>query len=365
METKLNLEKTVEFLSKCGLQGVRIKYKTSAETGMEKILAIGEIGDFVYYEGEETSSFDDGLYVITDIFHDENDHVKGFLYLGEFPARGEQGLPGQIGNTPVIEIIDGYWYVDGESTGVKASVKGDRGPIGMTGPRGLGISTMVSFISNMEPTSTDKGDYYLVETYANITYEGQSGQETYTVPFKYTVPKNAPTAEDVLLTTTGTSVQENIIRLDERVDDILALIPVSERICMMRVYNGSYIGDKDNSNYCSPGIYICPFESSDAGVNFRFNGRKGNNPENDWHDYNFTFNHTVAFVLTKPGRGGAYGFSGYSRLWIAHIAPGSLSFGTDVYVVRNSDNLTVKATGMSGARTVIYLSDTYYGDPNH
>ena len=47
---------------------------------------------------------------------------------------GPQGEPGKDGHSPVITIQDGYWYIDGVSTGVVAN--------GLTGAVGNGISSI-------------------------------------------------------------------------------------------------------------------------------------------------------------------------------------------------------------------------------
>ena len=36
---------------------------------------------------------------------------------------GQDGKDGEDGTTPTIEIIDGYWYINGENSGVKAEGK--------------------------------------------------------------------------------------------------------------------------------------------------------------------------------------------------------------------------------------------------
>ena len=49
--------------------------------------------------------------------------------------KGESGKDGQDGRSPVITIgNDGYWYIDGANTGVKAN--GDKGDTGEQGPKG-------------------------------------------------------------------------------------------------------------------------------------------------------------------------------------------------------------------------------------
>lgn len=49
-------------------------------------------------------------------------------------SQGIQGEPGKDGHTPVITIIDGYWTIDGVSTGIKAT--GPQGPVGPQGEQG-------------------------------------------------------------------------------------------------------------------------------------------------------------------------------------------------------------------------------------
>lgn len=49
-----------------------------------------------------------------------------------------QGAPGKDGHTPEITIVDGIWYIDGQSTGVTAvGTEGSQGP---TGPAGSDAS---------------------------------------------------------------------------------------------------------------------------------------------------------------------------------------------------------------------------------
>ncbi len=69
---------------------------------------------------------------------------------GEQGIQGIQGAPGEDGHTPVITIVDGYWYVDGETTNVRAE--------GVQGATGNGISAI-------EKTSSEG----LIDTYT-ITY---------------------------------------------------------------------------------------------------------------------------------------------------------------------------------------------------
>ena len=54
---------------------------------------------------------------------------------GDTGAQGEPGKDGQDGHTPVITIgSDGYWYIDGDNTHVKA--QGEKGDTGAQGPKG-------------------------------------------------------------------------------------------------------------------------------------------------------------------------------------------------------------------------------------
>lgn len=94
---------------------------------------------------------------------------------GQDGKDGKDGKDGQDGHSPVITIgDDGYWYIDGDNTHVKA-----QGPKGDTGPSG---SDGVSVVS-IEKTSSDG----LIDTYT-ITYSngntstftitnGQNGQD--------------------------------------------------------------------------------------------------------------------------------------------------------------------------------------------
>ena len=50
---------------------------------------------------------------------------------------GVDGEDGADGHSPVIEIIDGYWYVDGENTGILAAgTPGRPGADGQDGAKG-------------------------------------------------------------------------------------------------------------------------------------------------------------------------------------------------------------------------------------
>ena len=55
---------------------------------------------------------------------------------GETGAQGIQGIqgePGKDGHTPVITVVDGYWYIDGENTNVLAEgLKGEPGKDGLS-----------------------------------------------------------------------------------------------------------------------------------------------------------------------------------------------------------------------------------------
>ena len=53
---------------------------------------------------------------------------------GDTGANGQDGKDGQDGITPTIEIIDGYWYINGENSGVKA--EGKDGVNGTNGTNG-------------------------------------------------------------------------------------------------------------------------------------------------------------------------------------------------------------------------------------
>ena len=68
-----------------------------------------------------------------------DEHTSTFTVTnGSNGAQGIQGVPGQDGHTPVISVNgDGYWVVDGISTGIKA--QGPQGPVGPQGPAGVGI----------------------------------------------------------------------------------------------------------------------------------------------------------------------------------------------------------------------------------
>ena len=89
---------------------------------------------------------------------------------GEQGIQGIQGVPGKDGHSPVITIQDGFWYIDGESTGVIAN--------GLTGAVGNGISSI-------KLTSSEG----LVDTYT-ITYTDGN-----TTTFKVTNGKQGPQGE--------------------------------------------------------------------------------------------------------------------------------------------------------------------------
>ena len=45
---------------------------------------------------------------------------------GQQGIQGIQGNPGKDGTTPTIEIIDGYWYINGENTNIKTTVSNNK-----------------------------------------------------------------------------------------------------------------------------------------------------------------------------------------------------------------------------------------------
>ncbi len=79
---------------------------------------------------------------------------------GEQGIQGIQGVPGENGETPVITIVDGYWYIDGVNTEQPAQ--------GIQGETGVGIS-------DISKTGTDG----LVDTYTITFTDGRT--TTFTV----------------------------------------------------------------------------------------------------------------------------------------------------------------------------------------
>ena len=93
---------------------------------------------------------------------------------------GQDGADGKDGHTPIINIgDDGYWYIDGVNTHVKAQGdKGDTGPQGSQGPKGdtgPSGSDGVSVVS-IEKTSSDG----LIDTYTIIYSNGNTSAFTIT-----------------------------------------------------------------------------------------------------------------------------------------------------------------------------------------
>lgn len=79
-------------------------------------------------------------------------------------SQGEQGIQGESGrdgHTPVITIVDGYWYVDNTNTGVLAV--GPQGEDGPNGPQGI------------TPHIGDNGNWFIGETDTEIPSRGEPG----------------------------------------------------------------------------------------------------------------------------------------------------------------------------------------------
>ena len=95
---------------------------------------------------------------------------------GEQGIQGIQGQPGKDGHTPVITIVDGYWYIDGVNSHVKAE--------GIKGDAGNGI------VSIVKTDSIGLNDIYTI-TYTDgststftIT-NGENGESAYEIYIKY------------------------------------------------------------------------------------------------------------------------------------------------------------------------------------
>ena len=95
---------------------------------------------------------------------------------GEQGIQGIQGQPGKDGHTPVITIVDGYWYIDGVNSNVKAE--------GIKGDAGNGI------VSIVKTDSIGLNDIYTI-TYTDgststftIT-NGENGESAYEIYIKY------------------------------------------------------------------------------------------------------------------------------------------------------------------------------------
>lgn len=87
---------------------------------------------------------------------------------GEKGDKGDSGTNGQDGKTPTIEIIDGYWYINGENTGVKAEGKdGVNGTNGTNGKDGQdGTTPTIEIID---------GYWYINGKNTGVKAEGKDG----------------------------------------------------------------------------------------------------------------------------------------------------------------------------------------------
>lgn len=100
--------------------------------------------DYTISNGEEPLSYEEWLVSIKGEKGDKGDQgIQGEK--GEKGEQGIQGPQGEIGKdglTPTIEIIEGYWYINGENTGVKAEAKD--GQDGLDGKDGAAPTIKIS-----------------------------------------------------------------------------------------------------------------------------------------------------------------------------------------------------------------------------
>ena len=140
------------------IDGVKTEFKATGTDGIS-IVSISY-----------TSS--EGLVDTYTITYSDN-HTSTFTVTnGSNGAQGIQGEKGEDGHTPVISVNeDGYWVVDGVSTGIKA--QGPQGPVGPQGPAGVGILSI-------EKTGEDgKTDIYTI-TYTDghtSTFNVKNGED--------------------------------------------------------------------------------------------------------------------------------------------------------------------------------------------
>lgn len=86
---------------------------------------------------------------------------------GERGLQGIQGLPGQDGHSPVVNIINGYWYIDGVNTNVKA--------VGQDGRNGQDGKDGVNGKDGITPHIGADGYWYIGNTNTNVKAKAQDG----------------------------------------------------------------------------------------------------------------------------------------------------------------------------------------------
>ena len=124
----------------------------------------GAAGSKLYTDDNEPSSYlgvDGDSYIDTRADY-WNYYVK---FSGSWILKGS--IKGIDGITPVIDIIDGYWYINGVNTGKKA--KGDKGNKGDTGNNG------VDGTNGITPTIGLNKHWWIGNTDTGVVAEGANG----------------------------------------------------------------------------------------------------------------------------------------------------------------------------------------------
>ncbi len=104
---------------------------------------------------------------------------------GKDGSQGIQGVKGEDGHTPVITIVEGYWYVDGINTNVRAEgLKGDKGDKGDTGEKGEtgatgadGVGVSSATINNNGKLIITLSDESIIEVGPIVGPKGDTGEK--------------------------------------------------------------------------------------------------------------------------------------------------------------------------------------------
>lgn len=180
---KLNLEQTVQYLLNIVQSGIKPEKWLTLEQ-LTAYITDENVGKYYLVSRDGV----DHLYYITR--RDNGGLIADDL--GQFPAKGAQGVPGEKGDAPSVSISNNNtWIIDGVDTGKPSRGKqGEKGNTGMQGVPGVGVSAMLSIDStDYTPTVTDDGEYQDVESSADIRYSGDGEEHSTQVDFNIKVPK--------------------------------------------------------------------------------------------------------------------------------------------------------------------------------
>ena len=164
-----------------------------------------------------------------------------------------ESLKGQNGHTPVITIKDGYWYVDGVSTNVKAEGKDGNGILNfeLSKQDGLKDTYTITFTDNTtkEFTVTNGKDGVDGVSISNVDLTSEGNLEV-TLSSGITLNLGKVKGEDGI---DGTSIKEANINTDGHL--ILTLTDESE------INVGKIVGDKGDQGLNGIGIKSIAFDS--------------------------------------------------------------------------------------------------------